>query len=128
MTTGSKALVFLFGRGHKFTEEGVPGSLGKEGIDLEGEGGGCAEVEKDTKDQQVPGCLTVAREGMKAAGWSFSGTWIWEQCLHLTWMSSVPSRALGPGPPEGDSDHLSNDQRGSLAPQKGLQELFLEGP
>ena len=41
--------------------------------------GGCAEMEKDTKDQQVPGCLTMAREGMRAAVWSFSGTWIWEQ-------------------------------------------------
>lgn len=41
--------------------------------------GGCAEMEKDTKDQQVPSCLTMAREGMRAAVWSFSGTWIWEQ-------------------------------------------------
>lgn len=39
MTTGNKALVLLLGRGHKFTEEGVPGGLGKEGTDLEGEEG-----------------------------------------------------------------------------------------
>lgn len=91
---------YYLGRGHKFTDEVVPDSVEKEGTDLEGKEGGCAEMEKDIKDQHVPSCLTVAREGIRAAVWSF-------------WNAGESSDPVSPGCPLSQAEHLD------LGPLKG---------